>query len=174
MIFNYDVLHETNIRGKNIRSDEVNFSFFFSNKGNNRHAIRVKIVWNREKMGLLTDKESGYMELFGDYEYHGYNPGQNQVQKAREFFQKYKILLVAVWEGCLLGDIVVDYFRKFATFEEVVRDFELANAGENKLLIAEFISLEQNPEHLAHLSGEIRKLKILEEIVRKQRFFNLN
>ena len=55
-----------NVRGKHIEVEDVDFSFYISEKNGN-HAIRLKVCWNRER---LISEECGYLELHGDYEYN--------------------------------------------------------------------------------------------------------
>ena len=38
-----------NVRGKDVEVDDIDFSFYFSKKNSN-HGIRLKVVWNRERM----------------------------------------------------------------------------------------------------------------------------
>ena len=47
-LLNEDVLWEmANARGVRVKTDNIDFSFHFLTKNEMRHAIRVKITWNR-------------------------------------------------------------------------------------------------------------------------------
>lgn len=56
----------SNIRGKDVKHDNIDFSYFFSRKDNNPHGIRVKILFNRDRM---TSNPDGYLKLSDDWKY---------------------------------------------------------------------------------------------------------
>lgn len=119
----------SNIRGKFVKVEDIDFSFYFSSKNNvnNQHGIRVKICWNREKIGK--DLLDGYMELHGDYKYISKNnpnvkPDEVDLATARYFFKRYKVLFAAVWENKLDENILSDYLRGNIDFTELLDSFE--------------------------------------------------
>ena len=161
MNFKEYLFEMSNIRGDKVKIEDIGFSFYFSSKNNATcgQKIRVKICWNKEKLSFnLLD---GYMELCGKYEYVSKNkpnnkPSQNEIEKARNFFKKYKILFSAVWEEKLDENVLNDYLRGTMNFEELLNEFEN-------------ISME-NKEKI----GQAKSLEELNKIVRENGVFNLN
>ena len=169
----YEPLYElANIRGQKIVTDEVDFSFFFSSKRGMSHGIRVKIIWNKNKIGQLSDCHSGTLRLHGDYKYEGAKISAHQLNNARKFFKKYKVLFAAVWEFALYPELVGDYLKGHADFEEILNDL---NIPDDKLgrIIEEFHA-KLNSALYARYPQDERHLRILEDIVRHQRLFNMN
>lgn len=151
----------SNLRGKMIKLEDIDFSFYFSSKANvnTQHGIRVKICWNREKVSK--DLLDGYMELHGDYKYVSKNnpnvkPDKFDILTARYFFKRYKVLFAAVWENKLDENLLNDYFREKISLEELLDEFE-------------DISVEDKEK-----IKEARDLKDLERIVRENKIFNMN
>ena len=156
-----ELFEMANIRAKQIKIEDLDFSFYFSSKAdvNNQHSIRVKLCWDKEKIGK--DLIDGTLELHGDYEYHrSSNPvnkhlSQIDLDTARYFFKRYKVLFAAVWEGVLDENDMVSYLRGQITFEDLLKLFEVSDE-ELKL-----ISIAKNR-------------KELEKIVRENNIFNMN
>lgn len=143
----------SNIVGKYVKLDNVNFSFHFSSKDevHDRHGIRVKICWNREH--LTNDKSVMY--LHGNYNYvpcKNSPADNNDINEAREFFKKYKVLFAAVWEKVMNADPLEDYLKGYLSFEDLLKEIEV-----------EF------PKN-----SSITNLEELEEVVRKNNLFNMN
>ena len=156
-----DLLEMSSIRGKYIKIEDIDFSFYFSSKNNvsNQHAIRVKICWSREKIGK--DLLDGYLELHGDYKYvskrePNIKPDSVDVATARYFFKRYKVLFSAVWENKLDENILSDYLRGNINFKEVLKEFE---------------NIENNEYELINSAINI---KDLERIIREYKIFNMN
>ena len=100
------------VRGNYVKTDNINFSFYFSDKTECNHAIRAKIKWNPNKVSGSLD---GYIELHGDYNYvqspsSDAHPSAKDIKMMQQFFYKYKVLFAAVWEMKLEADDVADYF----------------------------------------------------------------
>lgn len=151
----------SNIRGKYVTIEDIDFSFYFSSKNNasNQHGIRVKICWNREKIGR--DLLDGYMELHGDYKYvsslnPNIKPDSIDIATARYFFKRYKVLFAAVWENKLDENILSDYLRGNIDFNTLLKNFEDIS-NENYQLI-----------------NNTTNLKSLEKTVREFNIFNMN
>lgn len=155
-----DLLMEmANVRASRVVVEQLDFSFYFGEKIG-QHSIRVKICWNKDRM---LEDELCVMELFGDYKYFqsqklNKNVAESDIEEARKFFKKYKVLFSAVWEGVLYEQDLVDYFFGRKNLNEIVDSFEL-----------EDISSEIKQELLDNCS-----LKGIEEIVRKYQLFNMN
>ena len=147
-----DLTEMANLVGKKVKIEPIDFSFYFSDKREVNHGIRVKVKWNRDHLAGGTD---GYFELHGDYPWvqsaDGVKKDQKGIQKARNFFKKYKVLFAAVWEGCLDADVVQDYFKGVISFNELLQNF---------LIAFDFIG--------------IKSLKELEKCVRLNNLFNMN
>lgn len=127
------LLEMANLCGKYINTDSLDFSFYFSSKeecGCGMQGIRVKIKWNRETTRGGMD---GTMELHGDYDYEQSEsrdsivPNSKQLESARAFFKKYKVLFSAVWESVLDPQPVQDYFRGIINFEDLMSEIDLGN-----------------------------------------------
>lgn len=151
----------SNIRGKFVKIEDLDFSFYYSSKDNvnNQHGIRVKICWNREKIDA--SMIDGYLELHGDYKYKSsphptFKPDSVDIATARYFFKRYKVLFAAVWEKVLDENILSDYLRGTRNLKETIDYFE--NISDHDL------------ELLKRAGG----LKELEKIVRKYSIFNMN
>lgn len=157
---NQHLLEMANLVGNSVKVDDINFSFYFSDKFIASHAIRVKIIWNRNKM---QSDLNGYLELHGNYKYISNNSkkiSSKDVEHARLFFKKYKVLFAAVWECELDSNHVIDYLRGKINFKELLNGFdELENT----------ITLED-----WELIKETNNLMELENVVRNYNLFNMN
>ena len=145
-----------NVVGKYVKTDDINFSFFFSDKSEVSHGIRAKVKWNREKLSGGSD---GYFELHGDYPYVSSKSiyvDESRISEARKFFRKYKVLFAAVWEFKLEQIPVQDYFRNLISFKDLLSEFE----GISKQTYDK-IQLANNVEEL-------------EDVVRKCKCFNMH
>lgn len=154
-----------NVVGKYVKSETnpLNFSFHFLGKDDNmKHAIRVKITWNPNH--IKQGQFDGYIEAHGDYRYYqspksDAHPTKKEVDRARMFVRKNKVLFAAVWEGVVNDNIVQDYFRGNAPLYEVVSQFELPDKIYYKI---NYNFIEKNT------------LTELEDRVRKYYAFNMN
>ena len=123
-----DVLWEmANARGVRVKTDDIDFSFHFLTKNEMRHAIRVKITWNREKIG--NGNFDGYIEAHGEYRYYQSpkskaHPSKKDIDRARMFVRKYKVLFAAVWEKKIDQNAVLGYFEGAYTFKQLLSQFE--------------------------------------------------
>lgn len=120
------LLEMATVRGRYVKTDKIDFSFYFSDKTECNHAIRVKVKWNPERVSGSLD---GYFELHGEYKYvasenAAVNPSTRLINDARKFFKKYKVLFAAVWEMKLEPDDLVDYFRGQIDLIELIDKFE--------------------------------------------------
>jgi hypothetical protein len=157
----YNSMEFANMLGRQVRTDNIDFSFLFSFRNRCPYGIGVRIRWNRNK---LMESADGYMELSGDYRYvsaENYSskdvdeiktPSQEQLAQARAFFQKYKVLFAAVWEVKLEHTYVQDYLRGDMSFEELKRSFELDE----------------------RYFENVQNLREMEEVVRSRQLFNMN
>ena len=112
------------VLGRKVRVEKINFSFYFS-QAQGQHTIRAKICWNREKLYHQFD---GIIQLFGEYKYISSSnptkkPSQKDINQAREFFKKYKVLFAACWDDKLQPADVVDYLEGHIDFRELLKNF---------------------------------------------------
>lgn len=121
---NEDLLLEmANLRGREVKIEDIDFSIFFSRKYPN-HGCRVKICWNRDKM----NHDTGVLEAHGDYRYFQdasckYKPTSLEIKTARYFVKKYKVLFAAVWEEKLDPNDLIDYFRGTINWQQLLLSF---------------------------------------------------
>lgn len=152
-----DILLEmANIRGKDVRIEDIDFSLFFSRKYSN-HGCRVRICWNKEKM----TNDTGNMEAHGEYKYYQdasckYKPDAVDISTARYFVKKYKVLFAAVWEEKLDPNDLIDYFRGRLSWKELIECFTNIDS-------AKYIALQACNDR-----------KELEKCVRELNIFNMN
>ena len=142
----------SNVLGCYCVTDHIDFSFFFSRKDGNRHGIRVKIKWNRQR---FNGDEDGTLELHGDYKYISSAAAKMVSNKeetsARAFFKKYKVLFAAVWEDVLDQTHLRRFFEGAVSFDGLLQFFDV------------------------DLSGYlITDLNQLEKVVRENNLFNMN
>lgn len=148
-----------NLRGNDIKLHKrIPFSLFISNKEavHGAHAIRVKVLWNPEKMTATPD---GQLELHGDYDYtafsHKYNPTSKELDILKDFCKKYKIFFAAIWEGKLDPNDFIDYLENRKSLNDLLSTFILK--GKSYYLI-----------------NHCKNLVELEKCVKKNNIFNLN
>lgn len=137
------LLEMATVRGNYVKTDNINFSFYFSDKYECNHGIRVKVKWNPEKVSGTLD---GYFELHGNYNYTSSAnanviPTSNQIKEAKNFFRKYKVLFAAVWETKLEADDVVDYFRGQIDLINLIDKFENIDPS-SRLRLLQVTSIE--------------------------------
>ena len=116
-------LEMADVRGKDVKTDKINFSFYFSAQ-NSSHWIRVKIRFNPE--GLRNKDFDGYMELHGNFKWTpNRNVPKRDVELARSFFKKYIVLFNAVWNETLYSGDVIDFFRCRMSFPTLLQQFKV-------------------------------------------------
>lgn len=154
------LMEMANFLGNNVKVyNRLPFSFYVSSKTavHNQHGIRAKIIWNPSRAPASAD---GNLELHGDYRYtvnsHKYKPTRKELEIAREFFKRYKILFTAIWEEKVDPSYVQDYLAGRIPLRELLTKF--------------YDISEKQYYHLNHA----KDLQELEEIVRKYKIFNMN
>lgn len=146
------------VRGNYVKTDKIDFSFYFSDKTECNHRIRVKVKWNPVRVSGSLD---GYFELYGDYVYVQSNnsdshPSAKSIIDAQNFFKKYKVLFAAVWEEKLDPNDLIDYFRGRLSWKQLLKCFMNVN------------DIEYNMIQLCNDRKE------LEKCVRVYEIFNMN
>ena len=147
-----------NLRGKDVKIEDINFSIYFSPKQTDQHSIRIKVLWNRERMN--SGNFDGVLYLHGDYEYKqnpnaDNKPDMYDIFELRYFAKRYKVLFAAVWENKLDPNDVEDYFKGRLSFEE---------------LLTLFLDLDSDDYDKIQ---QARNIKELEQIVSENNIFNM-
>lgn len=154
-----------NMLGRKVKSEAnpLNFSFHFLGKDNTmRHAIRVKITWNPDH--IKQGQFDGYIEAHGEYRYYqspksDAHPSKKDIDRARMFVRKNKVLFAAVWENVLDEASVQSYFLGNSPLYEVVANLDLPDKIYYNI---NYNFIEKNT------------LTELEDRVRKYKAFNMN
>lgn len=154
------LMEMANLTGNNIKlENRLPFSIYYStlDAARGRYGIRAKLLWNPSKS---PEDPDGTLELHGDYTYtpgsHKYRPTQKELDLARSFFKKYKVIFAAVWEKKLVYDDVQNYFYGRISFKELLTNF--MNVKEKEF----------------YLINHCKSLSELEKVVRENHIFNMN
>ena len=152
------LMEMANLRGKDVKIEDINFSIYFSPKQTDQHSIRIKVLWNRERMN--SGNFDGVLYLHGDYEYKqnpnaDNKPDMYDIFELRYFAKRYKVLFAAVWENKLDPNDVEDYFKGRLSFEE---------------LLTLFLDLDSDDYDKIQ---QARNIKELEQIVSENNIFNM-
>lgn len=149
-----DIFGMSNIVGRRVKTDKIDFSFYFSTQKAS-HAIRVKVSFNPSK---VKETDFGTLELHGDWKF---TPGKNdthvpnkEIKNMKAFFKKYKVLFAAVWDKEIYDSFISEYFFGTISFPELLQEFDF----------------------YADYSDEMDKLKDvaeLESFVRQNNIFNM-
>ncbi|MCM1232842.1 MAG: hypothetical protein NC489_22180 [Ruminococcus flavefaciens] len=149
-----DIFGMSNLRGKYVKTDKINFSFYFSMQKAS-HAIRVKVSFNDTK---INESDFGVLELHGDWKF---TPGKNDrdvpnkdIRNMKSFFVKYKVLFAAVWNKEIYEGDIVEFFRKGITFSELLHEFNFYDKYKKEM-------------------NEIKDVAELEDFVRENNIFNM-
>lgn len=124
-----------NVRGKDIANlGPLNFSFYFSSGAGYPHEIRVKPVFNPEK---LLKSKVGNLKLCDDWEYlHGVDDDHvdnKDIRKMIAFFKKYIVLFCMVWDEQMQEVTLQHYFEGQADFNELLEDIDFYPKYKNKM-----------------------------------------
>ncbi len=140
-----DIFAMSNVRGKHIKVEpKVPFSFYYSPKNGN-HGPRVKPILNPEKLYL---DDAGTLKLCDDWEFV---PGKqdehyssSQLREMKEFFRKYLVLFLLVWDKHISDPELEDYFRRDISLAEFIQDLDFYNDYREELDDVETVAeLEQ-------------------------------
>jgi hypothetical protein len=149
-----DIFGMSNLRGKYVKTDKIDFSFYFSMQQAS-HAIRVKVSFNDSK---INEDDFGVLELHGDWKFTpgrtGTHISNKQIKNMKAFFKKYKVLFAAVWNRKIYEGDVVGFFLKGITFSELLKEFKFYD------------------EYTAEMN-KIQNVAELEDFVRENNIFNM-
>ena len=129
-----DIFGMSNVRGKHIKVDDnVPFSFYYSPK-NSIHVPRVKPVLNPDRINL---QKSGTLKLCDDWEFvpgpDDKHVSKSLVENMKQFFRKYLILFLLVWDNHVDDPLLEDYFRGDISFEEFVSNIDFYEGRKDEL-----------------------------------------
>ena len=117
------LIEMANIVGKYVKIENLKFSFYFSSKDGVSHSIRVKPVFNTEK---LLKSKTGTLQLTGNWEYI---PGEDDksvsgidINNMKSFFKEYIVLFCMVWDEQLDDTSVQRYFNGDMSFEDLLKE----------------------------------------------------
>lgn len=154
------LLEMSNVRGKDCKVEVIDFSFYFSTKERVPHSIRVKVKWNPNRM---SGSDDGYFELHGDYKYVSESRDSvnfKQIEKARQFFKKYKVVFSGVWEDIIDPTDAVHYFEGRIGLIDLIEEMSLSD--------------EEIYDTLRLMRGVESDISELETAVRVLSLFNMN
>ena len=120
------MIEMANMTGNRVKvPHKLPFSFYFSSGSEVNHSIRVKPVFNSEK---LIKSQTGTLKLCDDWEYtpgkEDINISQKQINDMKEFFRAYLVLFCMVWDEQLTEDVVQDYFKGEIEFYELIENID--------------------------------------------------
>lgn len=129
------LLEMSNVRGRYVKHpSELPFSFYFSSGVGVQHSIRVKPVFNPEK---LKRSETGTLKLSDDWEYipgpNDKDVPQSEIEKMKSFFKDYIVLFCAVWDEQMQDATLQDYLVGNITFDMLLQDLDFYEEYENEL-----------------------------------------
>lgn len=129
-----DIFGMSNVRGKFIKVEQdIPFSFYYSPKNGN-HGPRVKVRFNPNKINL---DSVGTLKLCDDWEFIS-GPDDNHVSNSdiktmKEFFRKYLILFLLVWDKHVDDPELEDYFRGDISLADFIRSIDFYTTYSNEL-----------------------------------------
>ena len=152
-----DIFAMSNVVGKFVKNpNKLPFSFYFSQKGDNKHGIRVKPMFNPNKLSV---RLCGNLELHSNWNYtpgpDDKNISSKQIKQMKDFFRTYKVLFAAVWEEELQEYALEDYLRGLCSWEDMMHEFEFYEEYHQEL-------------------DQIQNCEELESFVRENNIFSMN
>jgi len=131
----FPIFEMSNMRGKTIKVENINFSFFFSSKDKMQHSMRTKIQFNPN---VLKRDLTSNLKLCGDWKFTKNrkvkNIKQSQITEAIQFFKKYTSIFTAAWLEIIPMDILEDYLKRLITLEDVVNEMEIDDELKKKFI----------------------------------------
>lgn len=120
------VMCMSNVRGKYVvHPSPLKFSFYFSANDRYSHGIRVRPVFNPEKM---LPSMVGSLKLCDDWEYV---PGkldkdvsEKDVKSMKAFFRRYVVLFCMVWDEQLQDGVLDYYLTGRISFHDLLEDID--------------------------------------------------
>lgn len=101
----------SNVRGRYVTVEEIPFSFYYSVK-NSSHGPRVKVTLNSDNM---RPNRMSSLKLCDDWALdvneNDKRISGNDLKQMREFFRKYLIMFLVVWEDLINEPALGDYLE---------------------------------------------------------------
>lgn len=113
-----------NVRGIYVKNPgKLPFSFYFSSGTGQKHSIRVKPVFNPNRLYMSS---VGNLKLSGDWEY---TPGKDEkfvsdkdIDSMKKFFKDNIVLFAMVWDEQLQDGMLEDYLKGLISFNDMLED----------------------------------------------------
>lgn len=120
------LIEMSNVVGKYVKNPEkLPFSFYFSSGVDVPHSIRVKPMFNPEK---LKKSLTGTLKLSDDWKYipgeNDKNVSEQEIKEMKKFFKDNIVLFVLVWDEFLQDSVVEHYFLGDLSFQEMLKDLD--------------------------------------------------
>lgn len=121
------ILAMSNVRGKYVTvADNLTFSFFYSPRWTH-HGPRVKVVFNSDKMRR---EFASVQKLCNDWKFiqnkEDRRPSQSEITDMQQFFRKYLILFLLVWDMKLSEADPADYLTGRMPLDELVENIYIS------------------------------------------------
>ena len=131
-----DILCMSNVRGINVvRPSKLPFSFYFGSKQGNKHDIRIKFIFNPERIIM---SKAGVLRLHGNWEVmegdESDRLGAKQIRLLKDFFREYLILFILVWDEFMQEGVVQEYFEGRADLSDILDDIDFGYPTANLLV----------------------------------------
>ena len=115
-----------NVRGAKVKNPgRLPFSFLFSADDNSQLGIRVKVVFNSER---IIQSKTGTLKLCDDWEFipsvEDKHLKAKDIADMKQFFRGYLVLFCAVWDEQMQEGVLEDYFTGNTTFQEMLTDLD--------------------------------------------------
>lgn len=139
-----DILAMSNVRGKYIAVEKIPFSFYYSIKNSN-HGPRVKVTMDAEK---LRPNRMSTMKLCDDWSIE-VNELDNKIsskdeQLMKEFFRKYLIMFLLVWEDLIYEPSIADYMNGNITLKDFISNLDFYDDYKSELdMVGSVAELEE-------------------------------
>lgn len=116
----------TSIRGKLVKKpNPLPFSFYFSSHGDTKYPISVRPVFDPKRLFLSL---TGYLKLYGDWEYipgkNDRNTKEKDIEAMKQFFKDNIVLFAMVWDEQLQDGVLECYFTGLLSFHKMIQDID--------------------------------------------------
>lgn len=122
----------SNVRGRNVTVETLDFSFYYSPR-NSSHGPRVKVVFDPFKMRIA---DAGIQKLCDDWSFKaskGSNVSAKQIKQMQDFFHKYLILFLLVWDFKCDEPDPEDYLTGRLTLDELISNLDFYSQYQQEL-----------------------------------------
>jgi len=131
----FPIFEMANLRGKIIKVDNINFSFFFSSKSAVKHSIKAKIDFDPT---VLRHDLTSNLRLCNDWKFTKNKKvkkiSQSQINEAVSFFKKYASIFTAAWIEIIPMDALDRYLQGIITLEDVVNEMKIDDKMKQKFI----------------------------------------